>query len=63
MSLRRVFHLPALLPIAALSAGLSACATTTSLPPTEVLRYHLGEPIDRGTISVQPPGAVNALLA
>ena len=56
MLLRRLSFLPALLPIAA----LSACATTTSLPPTEVLRYHLGEPIDRGTISVQPLGAENA---
>ncbi|RSU53157.1 DUF4136 domain-containing protein [Sphingomonas sp. S-NIH.Pt15_0812] len=56
MLLRRLSFLPALLPIAA----LSACATTTSLPPTEVLRYHLGEPIDRGTISVQPLGVENA---
>ena len=38
----------------ALLALLPACATTASLPPTEVLRYHLGEPIERGTIAVQP---------
>ena len=35
-------------------ASLTACATGPSLPPTEVLRYHLGEPLDRGTIAVQP---------
>ena len=34
--------------------GLAACTTTGSLPPTEVVRYHLGEPIARGTIAVQP---------
>lgn len=37
-----------------LAAILSACATSGSLPPTEVVRYHLGEPIDRGTVAVQP---------
>ena len=39
-----------------LLALLPACATTASLPPTEVLRYHLGEPIERGTVAVQPLG-------
>jgi len=44
-----------LLSLAALSAlGLGGCATTLTLPPTEVLRYHLDAPIPRGTISVQP---------
>ena len=38
----------------ALLALLPACATTGALPPTEVLRYHLGEPIERGTVAVQP---------
>ncbi len=33
--------------------GLAAC-TTTSIPPTEVIRYHLGAPIARGTIDVEP---------
>lgn len=36
------------------AAGLAACTTTGALPPTEVIRYHLGEPIARGTIAVQP---------
>lgn len=36
------------------AAGLAACTTTASLPPTEVVRYHLGEPIARGTVAVQP---------
>ncbi len=42
-----------ILALALTGAGLAAC-TTVSLPPTEVLRYHLGEPIDRGTVAVQP---------
>ena len=43
-----------ILVLALAGASLSACATGPSLPPTEVLRYHLGEPLDRGTIAVQP---------
>lgn len=47
-----------------LAMFLSACATTGGLPPTEVQRYHLGEPIERGTIAVEPvavaPGALPA---
>ncbi len=43
-----------ILVLALAGASLTACATGPSLPPTEVLRYHLGEPIDRGTIAVQP---------
>ncbi len=34
-------------------AGLAACSTTT-LPPTQVIRYHLGAPIERGSIDVEP---------
>jgi hypothetical protein len=41
------------LPLAAIT-GLSACATGPSLPPTDVIRYHLGEPLERGTIRVEP---------
>jgi hypothetical protein len=40
--------------MAALGLALAGCATTTPLPPTEVIRYHLGEPIERGTIVVEP---------
>ncbi|GAA0657730.1 hypothetical protein FHT00_002227 [Sphingomonas insulae] len=36
------------------AAALAGCATTAPLPPTEVIRYHLGEPIARGTVSVEP---------
>jgi hypothetical protein len=36
------------------AAALAGCATTSSLPPTEVIRYHLGQPIARGTIAVEP---------
>ena len=39
------------------AAPLGACATTAPLPPTEVVRYHLGEPIARGTIAVEPMAA------
>jgi len=52
-----MLRLPAIRGAAALAAmtlGLSACATTASLPPTEVVRYHLGQPIARGTVSVEP---------
>ncbi|MFN3435486.1 MAG: DUF4136 domain-containing protein [Sphingomonas sp.] len=36
------------------AAALAGCATTQALPPTDVIRYHLGEPIPRGTIAVEP---------
>ncbi len=36
----------------ALTAALSACASGPS--PIEVIRYHLGAPLDRGTITVEP---------
>ncbi|MCP3736066.1 DUF4136 domain-containing protein [Sphingomonas sp. RP10(2022)] len=36
------------------AAALAGCTTTAPLPPTEVIRYHLGEPIARGTIAVEP---------
>lgn len=42
------------------TAGLSACATTGALPPTEVVRYHHGEPIARGTIAVRPMALAGA---
>jgi hypothetical protein len=50
-----------ILALALTGAGLAAC-TTVSLPPTEVLRYHLGEPLDLGTIAVQPLSAGPASL-
>lgn len=37
---------------AALSAALSGCASGPS--PIEVTRYHLGAPLERGTITVEP---------
>ncbi|MBB4154774.1 hypothetical protein GGQ80_002690 [Sphingomonas jinjuensis] len=36
------------------AVALAACATTAPLPPTQVVRYHLGEPIARGTVAVEP---------
>lgn len=52
-------------PLLAIGIGavaLAGCATTTPLPPTEVIRYHLGEPIARGTIAVEPLGSAPASL-
>jgi len=43
-----------LLALGLAAAGLTGCATTMALPPTDVIRYHLGEPIPRGTIAVEP---------
>jgi len=43
-----------LLTLAAVATGLSACATSTTLPPAEAIRYHLGQPIPRGTVRVEP---------
>lgn len=43
-----------LLALGLAAAGLAGCATTSALPPTDVIRYHLGEPIPRGTIAVEP---------
>ncbi|WP_242096357.1 MULTISPECIES: DUF4136 domain-containing protein [unclassified Sphingomonas] len=45
-------------PIAALALTatlLAGCTTAGNLPPTEVLRYHLGADVARGTIAVAPP--------
>ena len=43
-------------------SGLAAC-TTGGLPPTQVVRYHLDQPVTRGTVAVQPltPEAGGAL--
>ncbi|MBB4608226.1 DUF4136 domain-containing protein [Sphingomonas yabuuchiae] len=47
-----------LLILAAAAGTLVACSTTGGrLPPTEVIRYHLGQPIARGTIRVEPLSA------
>lgn len=45
------------LAILALTAALSACATTGGRDPNggaEAIRYHLGQPIEPGTISIEP---------
>lgn len=34
--------------------ALGGCATAPMSGPVDVLRYHLGEPLARGTVSVQP---------
>ena len=44
-------RLRTVLPAAALLA-LAACQTAT--PPVEVTRFHLGRPIERGTVTVEP---------
>ena len=40
--------------LAAAGLGLAGCATTAGTPPAEAIRYHLGQPIARGTVAVQP---------
>jgi hypothetical protein len=49
----------------ALTGALAGCATTASLPPAEAIRYHLGAPIERGSVAVEPlqttPGATPSL--
>ena len=60
MSFRSLSYLS----VAAIGAfGLGGCATTAPLPPTQVVRYHLDAPIQRGTVSVEPQsgGAVPSL--
>ncbi len=44
----------------ALSLALAACAST---PQAQVLRFHQGQPINRGTIAIQPanPAMANSL--
>ena len=46
------------------AASVAGCTTAGPLPPTNVVRYHLGAPIARGTVSVEPltaPGAPASL--
>ncbi|WP_375427368.1 DUF4136 domain-containing protein [uncultured Sphingomonas sp.] len=40
--------------LAAAGISLSGCATTAITPPAEAIRYHLGQPIARGTVAVEP---------
>lgn len=39
------------------AAAAAGCTTAGPLPPTNVVRYHLGAPIARGTVSVEPATA------
>ena len=50
-----------LAPVLIAALGLGACATTARNAPTDVVRYHLGEPLDRGTVVVQPANAAQAI--
>ena len=43
-----------LAPVGFAALALAGCTTTGSLPPTQVVRYHLGDDIARGTVVVQP---------
>lgn len=53
-------RVPALLLAAA--GLLAACATTGGYPAsTDVIRYHLGAPVERGTVVVQPAGGGDGL--
>lgn len=44
----------AVLTAVAMGMGLGGCATTLRTPPAEAIRYHLGQPIARGTVRVEP---------
>ena len=42
---------------ALLATSLGACATTTTSGPVEVSRFHLGAPLETGTLTTEPlPG-------
>lgn len=43
-----------LAPFGLAALALGGCTTTASLPPTQVVRYHLGDEVARGTVAVQP---------
>ena len=43
-----------ILAVSLAAAALAGCTTTGALPPTDVVRDHLGEPVPRGTIAVEP---------
>lgn len=40
--------------IALAAVSLGGCATTTTSGPVEVTRFHLGAPLERGTLTVEP---------
>ena len=48
---------PAFLAALALAGVAAGCTTSGGLPPAQVVRYHLNQPIARGTVAVQPLSA------
>jgi hypothetical protein len=49
--------------VMAAALGLAGCATTTTSGPVHVTRFHLGAPLERGTLTVEPmPGGGPASL-
>ncbi len=42
-----------LAPLGLAALALAGCATTTPLPPTQVVRYHLGDDVARGTVALE----------
>ncbi|CAN5672291.1 hypothetical protein BH11PSE6_BH11PSE6_13860 [soil metagenome] len=54
---------PRILLIGLAATSLAGCATSTVSGPVEVTRFHLGAPLERGTIAVEPlPGGGPASL-
>lgn len=47
--------------MAGLALATTGCATTGAAPGTDVTRYHLGTPIGRGTIMVEPATGADAV--
>lgn len=49
--------------VAVSGTALSGCTTTTANGPVDVTRFHLGAPLERGSVSVEPlPGGAPASL-
>ena len=43
--------------VTGVAMSLSACATTPTRSPVEVSRFHLGAPLETGTLSAEPTTA------
>ena len=56
-------RIPALLATAALVVTLTGCATTGATRPAEVIRYHLDQPLERGSVVVQRAEGGDGLYA
>lgn len=51
---QRPIMIRSLAPVGLLALALAGCTTAGPLPPTQVVRYYLGDDLARGTVVVQP---------